>query len=144
MRKHLEYKWLIIWHRNNEMKFRYSPVGKSVFVPAVVYGKSDSKRKGFAFDLRAYPVWSIDSNFPWSKPPEWVAYYIEALSNEKSVILDPFVGGGTTSVVCKILGRNYIAFEIDSDTAELARERVRNTQPPLFVLEPEQQEMELK
>ena len=30
---------------------------------------------------------------------------------------------------------------IDPDTAELARERVRNTQPPLFVVEPEQLEL---
>ena len=37
-----------------------------------------------------------------------------------------------------MLGRNYLAFEIDPDTAELARERVRITQPPLFVPEPEQ------
>jgi len=40
-----------------------------------------------------------------------------------------------------MLGRNYIAFEIDPATADLARERVRNTQPPLFVPEPEQMEM---
>jgi hypothetical protein len=30
-----------------------------------------------------------------------------------------------------MLQRNYIAFEIDPDTAEMARERVLNTQPPL-------------
>jgi hypothetical protein len=32
----------------------------------------------------------------------------------------------------------YLAFEIDPSTAEMARERVRNTQPPLFVPEAEQ------
>jgi len=37
-----------------------------------------------------------------------------------------------------MLGRRYLAFEIDPDSAELARERVRNTQPPLFVPQPEQ------
>jgi len=62
-------------------------------------------------------------------------------TNAGDTVLDPFVGGGTIPAACKILGRNYIAFEIDPETAELARERVRNTQPPLFVMEPEQLEL---
>ena len=42
-----------------------------------------------------------------------------------------------------MLGRRYLAFEIDPDTAEMARERVRMTQPPLFVPEPQQLELEM-
>jgi len=138
MAKTLVYQWQIIWHRNNEMKFRYAPVGKSVYVPALVFAKDKLHRDGFAFDLRSYPVWSIDSNHPWSKPPEWIAYYMEAMSCIGNIVVDPFVGGGTVPAVCKMLGRRYLAFEIDPDVAETARERVRNTQMPLFVLEPEQ------
>jgi hypothetical protein len=37
-----------------------------------------------------------------------------------------------------MLGRNYLAFEIDPETAERARARVLATQPPLFVLQPHQ------
>ena len=54
---------------------------------------------------------------------------------------DFFTGGGTVPAVCKMLGRNYIAFEIDADTAALARERVANTQLPLFIPEPQQLEL---
>ena len=59
------------------------------------------------------------------------------------LVLDPFVGSGTSAIAAKKLGRHYLAFEIDPDVAERARERVRNTQPPLFVMQPEQAEMEL-
>jgi len=59
------------------------------------------------------------------------------------IVVDPFVGSGSVAMAAKMLGRRYLAFEIDPDMAETARERVRNTQPPLFVLEPEQQEMGL-
>ena len=45
-------------------------------------------------------------------------------------------------VACKQVSRNFIASEINPATADKARERVRNTQPPLFVLEPEQMEIE--
>jgi hypothetical protein len=40
-----------------------------------------------------------------------------------------------------MLGRNYLAFEIDEATADAARERVLLTQPPLFVPQPEQLEL---
>jgi len=35
--------------------------------------------------------------------------------------------------MCKQLGRRWLAFEIDTDVAESARERIRHTQMPLFV-----------
>jgi len=140
----LDYQWVIIWHRNNEMKFRYAPVGKTVYVPAVIYSKGKLSRPGFAFDLRSYPVWhGTDSNHPWSKPPEWIAYYLEALTTETAIVFDPFTGGGTVPAVCKMLRRHYLAFEIDPTTAELARQRVATTQAPLEFPEPIQEVMPL-
>ena len=79
----------------------------------------------------------------WRKGLEESEHYIQGFSVRDSIILEPFCGGGTIPYVSKMLGRKWLAFEIDPDTAERARERVRNTQPPLFVIEPEQAEMEL-
>jgi len=77
----------------------------------------------------------------WGDSVSLPLVYIELLTMGGNVVFDPFTGSGTVPAVCKILGRNYIAFEIDPATAELARERVLNTQPPLFVMEPEQLEL---
>lgn len=74
----------------------------------------------------------------WGKNIEPFINWLEKFSDGDSIVFDPFTGGGTVPAVCKMLGRNYIAFEIDPDVAERARERVRNTQPPLFVPQPEQ------
>lgn len=144
MQSDLCYIWQIIWFKSNEVKYRYSPLGKAVYVPAVVYGKGKPRRPGFAMDLRSFPVWLNEhSNHEWSKPGDLFLHYIAALSGSDWIIFDPFTGGGTVPAVCKMLGRRYLAFEIDPDTAEMARERVRNTQPPLLIPEPEQSEMEL-
>lgn len=75
---------------------------------------------------------------------DFLGYYlrkIKALTSNASVVLDPFTGGGTVPAVCKQLSRPYLAFEIDPDTAEAARQRVANTQPPLIVPQAEQMEM---
>ena len=69
----------------------------------------------------------------WGKNFGAVAYYVEKFTNPGGVVVDPFCGGGTVPAVCKMLGRHYLAFEIDPATAERARERVHNTQPPLFI-----------
>jgi len=75
----------------------------------------------------------------WRKNVGGIARWLNSFPG---IVFDPFCGGGTVPVVCKILGRKYLAFEIDPKVTEQARERVRNTQPPLFVLAPEQIAME--
>lgn len=77
----------------------------------------------------------------WGQSASWALYYIQRLTVPNEVVFDPFCGGGTVPAVCKMLGRNYIASEIDPETAERARERVLMTQPPLFVHTEEQAEL---
>lgn len=145
MSLYLKYRWMLVWFKNNEVKYRYSPVGKSVYVPAVMYQKGIAQRPGFAMDLRSIPVWrNASSNHKWSKPTELFAHYIEALSSAGQVVFDPFCGGGTVPAACKQLGRHYIAFEIDPTTAHNAQHRIDNTQPPLFVLNDEQLSLDLE
>ena len=77
----------------------------------------------------------------WQKPYGLIERIISASSNMNDVVYDPFVGSGTTAFVCKMLQRNYLAFEIDPATADMARKRVAETQPPLPIVMPEQMEL---
>lgn len=86
---------------------------------------------------------SKNNGHGWAKNLDVVANWLQAYAGDTAIILDPFTGGGTVPAVCKMLSRRWLAFEIDPETAERARERVRMTQPPLFVPEPEQMEMGL-
>ncbi len=85
---------------------------------------------------KAYHVWGQDEST--------ARYYISCFSAPGAIIFDPFVGGGTTPAVCKVLGRHYLAFEIDPAVAERARQRVHDTQMPLFELEAHTMSMELE
>jgi site-specific DNA-methyltransferase (adenine-specific) len=61
------------------------------------------------------PYWSMPENtdHPTQKPEKLLAKIILASSDVGDVIFDPFLGSGTTSVVAKKLGRNYIGIEQD-------------------------------
>ncbi len=72
------------------------------------------------------PFWSMPENtdHPTQKPEKLMAKIILASSNEGDVVFDPFLGSGTTSVVAKKLGRQFIGVEIDEQYACLAEKRL--------------------
>lgn len=96
-----------------------------------------ARNGGFVFD-RFHSKRPNKNHHVWGDSHYFMSTYIQALTGAGAIILDPFTGGGTVPAVCKQLSRRYLAFEIDPATAALARERVRNTQPPLFVPEADQ------
>ena len=59
------------------------------------------------------PFWSMPENtdHPTQKPEKLIAKLILASTKKDGVVLDPFLGSGTTSVVAKKLGRGYIGIE---------------------------------
>lgn len=53
--------------------------------------------------------------------------HILSWSNEGDIILDPFMGSGTTAVAAIETGRKYIGFEISKEYCEIAEKRIKNT-----------------
>jgi site-specific DNA-methyltransferase (adenine-specific) len=51
-------------------------------------------------------------------------YLISKFSDEGDVILDPFMGSGTTGVACKNLNRNFIGMELDETYFNVAKKRI--------------------
>ncbi|MFE4106774.1 DNA-methyltransferase [Almyronema epifaneia] len=72
------------------------------------------------------PFWSMPENtcHPTQKPEKLLAKLILASSHPGDIVLDPFLGSGTTSVVAKKLGRHYIGIEIDEQFCCLAEKRL--------------------
>ena len=72
------------------------------------------------------PFWSMSENteHPTQKPEKLLAKLILASSREGDVVLDPFLGSGSTSVAAKKLGRRYVGIEIDPKFACIAEKRL--------------------
>lgn len=72
------------------------------------------------------PFWSMPENteHPTQKPEKLLAKIILASTEENDLILDPFLGSGTTSVVAKKLNRRYIGIESNENYACLAEKRL--------------------
>ena len=72
------------------------------------------------------PFWSMAENtdHPTQKPEKLIAKIILASTNAADLILDPFAGSGTTAVVAKKLGRDFVAIESDENYCLLAQKRL--------------------
>lgn len=61
------------------------------------------------------------------KPEQLVERCVRICSNPGDVILDPFLGSGTTAVVAQRLGRNWIGIELDETYIQMSKERLAAT-----------------
>jgi site-specific DNA-methyltransferase (adenine-specific) len=60
-----------------------------------------------------------------SKPIELVRWLVKSFSNEGELILDPFLGSGTTVLACLQTNRNYLGIEKSSEYIELTKKRLQ-------------------
>ncbi len=76
------------------------------------------------------PFWSMPENtdHPTQKPEKLAAKIILASSREGDVVFDPFLGSGTTSVVARKLGRQYVGIEVDELYCCLAEKRLETAE----------------
>lgn len=72
------------------------------------------------------PFWSMPENtdHPTQKPEKLLAKIILASTNENDLVLDPFLGSGTTAVVAKKLNRNFTGIEADENYCLLTQKRL--------------------
>ena len=89
--------------------------------------KKERKIKEYGIRFNVWEV-SPERNNKTTHPavfPEQLVYdHIISWSNDGDVVMDIFMGSGTTAKMCKIANRNYIGFEISQEYCQIAEERL--------------------
>ena len=79
-------------------------------------------------DIELYRKWYMTSCkkgiHPAEKPTDLIEKFIKVASTENDVILDPFLGSGTTAVACVKTNRRYIGFELNPDYFDICCKRL--------------------
>ena len=121
---------VIIWNRLSSPNIR-----KDVLLPCTehIYWLTKSKPKVFKENVdKNYKseVWVINpdknTEHPAPFPRKLAENCILLTTEENDIVLDPFLGSGTTSLVAKNLNRDYIGIEIDEKYFNIAKERIEN------------------
>lgn len=128
---------ILTWHKTNAVPAcngKYMPDTEYiVFVKeggVPLYGTAATKRKYYVTptNVKDKRRWG----HPTIKPLNIVQNLIINSTQEGGVVLDPFMGSGTTAVACIRTGRNYIGFELNPEYYEVCRKRILNEDYNLF------------
>jgi len=99
-------------NQNSEEYKDWNPNPKGALPTTLVNISSESKR--------------IADNHVAVYPVELAKYFIKGGSKEGDIVLDPFMGTGTTAIACLETGRNYIGFELQDDYISTANRRIKD------------------
>lgn len=86
------------------------------------YGMNTNKFRPDGTERKEVPP--QNNNHPTVKPIKLMEYLVKLVSRENSIILDPFMGSGTTGIACKKLNRNFIGIEKDEHYFQIAEKRI--------------------
>ena len=103
-----------------------SAIGFTCWTPIAFYGKDVFSGKGSRPDVFVdYKPKRTGADHPAEKPLSVMLWAIERFTNKDEIILDPFMGSGTTGVACMQLGRKFIGCELDPAYFAIAEKRIK-------------------
>jgi DNA modification methylase len=126
---------ILIWHKNNPIPLqnRLTNAIEYIFIlskqPQIKY-----QTKEYTHNVFKFPVDKGNGVHSAVFPLELPKICLEHFTKENDLILDPFMGSGTTALACLNMNRNYIGFEINQSYIDFAEKRILNesSQKSLF------------
>lgn len=118
----------IIWEKGNKICGKYY-MGCYEYIVLFRKGKDKPINNNGTPDILKIPIKKLkDINgnnlHDTEKPVELMKILIENSSDINDIVLDPFMGIGSTGVACKQLDREFIGIEIDKKYYDIAKERI--------------------
>ena len=122
--KYFKLKNIIVWEKNNtsmgDLKGSYAP--KHEFI---LYGhKGRRLRNGFRYADIIKAKRTNNKLHPTQKPVDLLELLLKQSTNENEIVLDCFMGSGSTGVACANTGRKFIGIELDNNYFDIASKRI--------------------
>lgn len=95
----------------------------------LIYSKGDGLPR-IKSVLSIYQPGGKDKRFHhWGQDVSSARYYIDCFSAPGALVLDPFIGGGTTAVACALIGRRCVAFDKEMNAVKISADRLQGAEP---------------
>ena len=131
-----DYKWdILVWLKPNPVPIfnGHYLIDKEYIVYIRETGATFNTNLNYNnyFTYYFHPVGggSKDTKHPTEKQIGLITRFAMISSNIDDIVLDPFMGSGTTGVACKNLKRRFIGIEKDEKYFEIAKRRIENHKP---------------
>jgi DNA modification methylase len=147
-----QYEMILVLRKGEKVKFNKDAVRVSYDAATIElylrdkrYVDKDARRQHleagrYATNILRYPSLKGSSHekcgHPSQKPERLITSLIECCTDEGDLVLDPFIGSGTTAVVAQRLKRNWLGIEFKQEYVDMARKRIKEDQQNLVAKEP--------
>jgi len=118
-----EVKNLIVWNKGHfGMGGNWRPCHEMILILTKGRFVTHSKRLKTIIDFKK--IHHTRSVHPTEKPVNLLEHLISAPDSDPMLVLDPFMGSGTTGIAAKNLGRKFIGIELDEEYFKIAARRI--------------------
>ncbi len=117
------FQQLLVWNKGNATPNRYY-LNACEFILMLRKGKAKNINNMGTKNILSIPNIKGGKSHPTEKPVELMSILIENSSSEGDVVLDPFMGSGSTGLASIGSNRNFIGMEIDPTYFNTANERI--------------------
>jgi DNA modification methylase len=124
---------IIIWDKINPI-YPHSKAHYSMQYEPIFYGSKGLhylKNKKIGDIVQAKIPRGGKRQHPTQKPVGVIKKILESTQESKNIILDPFLGSGTTAIACERLNRQWIGIEISEEYCEIAAKRIESERAQL-------------
>lgn len=116
---------ILMWHKNNVTPSRWY-MKNCEFTLFLRKGKAKTINNVGSKMIHEFNNIIGNKRHPTEKPVELMKYYIKNSSNIKDIVLDPFMGVGSTGIASVELQRNFIGIEIDKTYYDISDIRINS------------------
>jgi len=122
----LKYRWMFCMNQFEGSHARMAMGIEVMWKPCLWFVK-EAYPQGRGFIRDGLVITGTDgqdkNNHKWEQDSSWAEFFIEKLSEKKGIVLDPFLGSGTTAYCAKKLNHKCIGIEIEEKYCEIAAKR---------------------
>lgn len=119
-----EYKGILCGRNLNGMTF--CKIGFENWIPTILGGNIKRGQNYFDFSVRG-----TKPDHPSPKPIAYMMKIIQRFTDKNDLILDPFLGSGTTAIAAECLNRKWIGIEKELEYCKIAKRRIQKERQQL-------------
>lgn len=122
---HKQIRNMFIWEKTNPLPANGFNITNAYEIFIVLGNKPLKSNKTYTKNVIHTSVYSkMPKNHKAVMHPDVARFFLEHFTREGELIFDPFMGIGTTALICKELNRNFVGCELVREYCEIANERI--------------------
>ncbi len=124
--EHMRYNWTLAYHMGDKHASNAGRGIRNIGWKPLLHYTNNCKRTNIGYDVINAGKWVEKTGHKWEQDVAGMVGIVETFTAPGDIVVDPFLGFGTTGVAAIQLGRQFIGCDIDASAVKESRRRIRS------------------